>query len=366
MQAAKTTNEVYRIFVGGLSFEVDNHLLKESFQRFGGLKKALVIRDQRSGQSKGYGFVTFTGRGSFEAALRSPVFVLGRLADCHPVLTKGALKDQEQRDFSNKIFVGGVSQSVTAEDLRRYFSQFGKIKDARILYDGRTGKSRGFGFVLLERVADVDSVLAVEIHKIKKKPVEVKRFNKENETEINNAQMSNNFHNKQTEGEYPILPDTSTHPENKRQIKPQRKKAQKTKQNSFETMSTISEKEYPFNDESQKFNNVQHEMSNNHDQEMEECQDQEPISQRVQFPTESKPNFTLSGFFSYKQSFDPFSTSSPFSRDNTFGPRSGFGLPLGSSSYCHFNPIGPAWTPSLAMQARPRQSRPVPIGNYNY
>ena len=59
MQAPKSTNEVFRIFVGGLSFDVDNHLLKESFQNFGNLKKALVIRDQRTGQSKGYGFVKF-------------------------------------------------------------------------------------------------------------------------------------------------------------------------------------------------------------------------------------------------------------------------------------------------------------------
>lgn len=361
MQAPKSTNEVFRIFVGGLSFDVDNHLLKESFQNFGNLKKALVIRDQRTGQSKGYGFVTFCSRSSFEAALHTTVYILGRLADCHPVLTKGALKDQEQRDIANKIFVGGVSQAVTAEDLTKYFSRFGRIKDARILYDGKTAKSRGFGFVLFERASEVDAVMAVEIHKIKRKPVEVKRFNKETDLANPHFFKQSPYQDIGTD-QFPNSDIFPTH-EKKKQTKQKCKKAQRTKITSFESLSTISEKEYHFTDVYQDFNDVQpRTIRHEHWEELQpegQYQSHQPLA-------ESKPNFTLSGFFSYSQSFEPFGNPLPLSQGNILGTRNGYSLPFGSSWYCPSNPVGPAWTPAMTFQERSRQSRPVPIGNYKY
>ena len=66
-----------------------------------------------------------------------------------------------------------------AEDLRKYFIKFGKIRESRILYDGKSGKSRGFGFILFEDSYSVDKVLSIPEHKIKSKIVEVKRFGKD-------------------------------------------------------------------------------------------------------------------------------------------------------------------------------------------
>lgn len=176
--------EYYRIFVGGLSYEVDNHRLKETFVLFGDLKKALVIRDQSSGQSRGYGFVTFSSKEAFIRAMANPLFILGRKADCHQVLTKGALKEQEQRDLSNKIFVGGISQNTQNSDIRKYFSKFGPIKESRILYDGKSGKSRGFAFVLYQKPESVDQVFSGIEHKLKSKVIEIKRFSNEKMKEM--------------------------------------------------------------------------------------------------------------------------------------------------------------------------------------
>lgn len=180
MSSSQASSECcYRIFVGGLSYEVDNHRLKESFQGFGNLKKTLIIRDQHTGQSRGYGFVTFATKDSFQAALKYPIYINSRKADCHPVLTKGALKEQENKDYVNKVFVGGVSQTTVAEDLRKYFVKFGRIRESRILYDGKSAKSRGFGFILFEDSYSVDKVFSIPEHKIKSKIVEVKRFGKD-------------------------------------------------------------------------------------------------------------------------------------------------------------------------------------------
>ena len=42
----------------------------------------------------------------------------------------------------NKIFVGGISQETTEQDLLRYFSNFGRILSARIVYDSRASSFR--------------------------------------------------------------------------------------------------------------------------------------------------------------------------------------------------------------------------------
>lgn len=53
-------------------------------------------------------------------------------------------------DQNNKLFVGNLDFSVTSEELRQAFEQFGTIVDAVVLTDKFSGRSRGFGFVTYE------------------------------------------------------------------------------------------------------------------------------------------------------------------------------------------------------------------------
>ena len=46
-----------------------------------------------------------------------------------------------------RLFVGNLSWSVTAKELRDTFSEFGEVEDARIIKERSSGRSRGFGFV---------------------------------------------------------------------------------------------------------------------------------------------------------------------------------------------------------------------------
>lgn len=46
-----------RLYVGGLSYGVDDDGLRELFAPFGEVAFVKVIRDSRSGRSKGFGFV---------------------------------------------------------------------------------------------------------------------------------------------------------------------------------------------------------------------------------------------------------------------------------------------------------------------
>ncbi|MFI4955318.1 MAG: RNA recognition motif domain-containing protein [Gammaproteobacteria bacterium] len=61
-----------------------------------------------------------------------------------------------------KVYVGGLSYSVTKEALADEFRQFGNVEDAVVISDQETGRSRGFGFVTFADQASAQSALAYD------------------------------------------------------------------------------------------------------------------------------------------------------------------------------------------------------------
>ncbi|MBN1618416.1 RNA-binding protein [Candidatus Dojkabacteria bacterium] len=49
-----------KVFVGNLSWNVDDDQLKEFFSQVGTVEEAVVIKDRFKNRSKGFGFVTFS------------------------------------------------------------------------------------------------------------------------------------------------------------------------------------------------------------------------------------------------------------------------------------------------------------------
>lgn len=49
--------------------------------------------------------------------------------------------------MSKKLFVGGLSWDTTDQSLRAAFEAYGAVREARVILDRDTGRSRGFGFV---------------------------------------------------------------------------------------------------------------------------------------------------------------------------------------------------------------------------
>jgi len=80
---------------------------------------------------------------------------------------------------TNKLFVGGLPQNTTANELRQHFEKFGVVSDAVVMIDPATSRSRGFGFVCFlpgqEGAAAVTSSLQqYDNHRIRGKWIEVK------------------------------------------------------------------------------------------------------------------------------------------------------------------------------------------------
>jgi len=98
-------------------------------------------------------------------------------------------KREEMLDSSKKIFVGGLDPTVTngklfiislnfyskKDDLRQFFSYYGIVREAVVLFDNNRGASRCFGFVTFDSKETVDSLVKNKNYVIKGKQVEVKQ-----------------------------------------------------------------------------------------------------------------------------------------------------------------------------------------------
>ncbi len=58
------------------------------------------------------------------------------------------------------IYVGNLPYSARNDDLRELFEEFGEVSSAEIIFDRRTKRSRGYGFV--EMVTNEDGKEAIE------------------------------------------------------------------------------------------------------------------------------------------------------------------------------------------------------------
>lgn len=76
---------------------------------------------------------------------------------------------------TKKIFVGGLSASLTEEEFKSYFERFGRITDVVVMHDNVTHKPRGFGFITFNSEDAVEQVMQKNFHELCGKLVEVKR-----------------------------------------------------------------------------------------------------------------------------------------------------------------------------------------------
>lgn len=64
------SDDDFRIFCGDLGNDVNDELLTRTFNKFPSFTRAKVVRDKRTGKSKGYGFVSFKEPHDFIRAMK--------------------------------------------------------------------------------------------------------------------------------------------------------------------------------------------------------------------------------------------------------------------------------------------------------
>ncbi|KAF2350035.1 RNA recognition motif domain [Trinorchestia longiramus] len=123
-------------------------------------------------RSRGFGFITFGDASSVEKVIA----VANHVLDGKKIDPKHATpKNRGRSNRTKKIFVGGVSQDTSAEEVKQFFSQFGKVEETVMLMDNHTKRHRGFGFVTFECEDVVERVCDIHFHSLKNKKVECKK-----------------------------------------------------------------------------------------------------------------------------------------------------------------------------------------------
>ncbi|GLT62958.1 hypothetical protein SLA2020_355580 [Shorea laevis] len=192
-----------KLFVGGISRETSEDTLKGHFSKFGTVLSSVVARDRITKSPRGFGFVLFSEPSSADKALQDTHVILGRTVEVKKAIPRSEQhqnQQQQQQQHPNpsqersgglnqncrnddsknqlrtkKIFVGGLSASLTEDEFRNYFSRFGRITDVVVMHDSTTNRPRGFGFVTFDSEDSVENVMQKSFHELNSRFVEVKR-----------------------------------------------------------------------------------------------------------------------------------------------------------------------------------------------
>ncbi|KAF2140728.1 uncharacterized protein K452DRAFT_229800 [Aplosporella prunicola CBS 121167] len=155
------------LYVGGLDPRITEDVLRQIFETAGHVQSVKIIPDKNVGrlkfQSKGlnYGFVEYDDPGTAERAMQT---LNGRRVHHSEIRVNWAYQSntQTKEDTSNHfhIFVGDLSNEVNDEVLLQAFSAFGAVSEARVMWDMKTGRSRGYGFVAFRDRGDAEKALS--------------------------------------------------------------------------------------------------------------------------------------------------------------------------------------------------------------
>jgi nucleolin len=145
------------VFVGKLSWNVDDQWLSTEFAECGEVVSAHVQTDRNTGQSRGFGYVHFTTAEAAQKALDLD----GKEIDGRPIRVdvstppdKSKARENRAKTFgdavsepSETLFVGNLSFSTVEDTLYEAFGEYGSVKNVRLPTDRETGNPKGFGYV---------------------------------------------------------------------------------------------------------------------------------------------------------------------------------------------------------------------------
>jgi hypothetical protein len=80
--------------------------------------------------------------------------------DIMRMLERGGVPDRSAAALPSRLFVGGLAQDVTENELRNAFGQYGEVADCIVMRDRDTRASRGFGFVTMADRRDAPRAIA--------------------------------------------------------------------------------------------------------------------------------------------------------------------------------------------------------------
>lgn len=149
------------LYVGGLHKSVSEDMLKDLFSVAGPIQSVKILNDKnRPGFH--YAFIDFESTQSADMALHT---LNGRIINNSEIKINWAFQSSTINTAAHpdeptfNIFVGDLSPEVDDETLANAFSQFQTLKQAHVMWDMQTSRSRGYGFVTFGQQSDAELAL---------------------------------------------------------------------------------------------------------------------------------------------------------------------------------------------------------------
>lgn len=175
-----------KLFVGGLSKETTKEEVKEYFSKFGEITD-VIVNQTPQGFSKGFGFVTFAKAGDLDEAQKNrPHEINSRKLETKRATPK--TDNISPRSTVTKLFVKRLGESVTEDDLKDYFGQFGTI--VSVEQKSWNGVKKDYATIEFDDYDAVDKIVLVGRHNIKDRRLEVRKMmSKEELTKLKRSKM---------------------------------------------------------------------------------------------------------------------------------------------------------------------------------
>lgn len=134
------------IFVGNIPPEVDDSYLFGLFSQIGQIQFCKIMKDFYSGESREFGFISYSSPKSVEAAIKK---MNGSKLFGRPlrVMQKKNIKDLNEKA---NVAVKNIDSAITIGQLSQEFGRFGKVVSCVIRRDESKKDSVGYGFVQFE------------------------------------------------------------------------------------------------------------------------------------------------------------------------------------------------------------------------
>ncbi|XP_051920971.1 heterogeneous nuclear ribonucleoprotein A0-like [Hippocampus zosterae] len=170
------SDQLCKLFVGGLNVDTDDDGLRKHFEQFGSLTDCVVVVNKQLQRSRCFGFVTYSTPEEADAAMGArPHTVDGNTVEVKRAMSREDANKPEALAKVKKIFVGGLKDDIEEDHLNDYFSQYGQIEKSEVISEKDTGKKRGFGFVYFTDHDAADKAVVIKFHNINGHKVEVKK-----------------------------------------------------------------------------------------------------------------------------------------------------------------------------------------------
>ncbi|VDL59550.1 unnamed protein product [Hymenolepis diminuta] len=129
--------------------------VKALFSSIGEVESCKLVREKTSGESLGYAFVKFVRAADAEKAIHT----LNGLRLQNKTIKVSIARPSSESIKGANLYICGLPRKMTQNELEDLFSHCGKIITARILYDNKTGLSRGVAFIRFDQRHEAEQAI---------------------------------------------------------------------------------------------------------------------------------------------------------------------------------------------------------------